>query len=200
MSIPQIKGMKHSSLDRVIEIERLALRDRVRPDFKILTGNDLGIDMIEYGSDYLLGLSTFAPDLFAKRDAMWEAGDPGFYELNDLLLVRSIEHGPLSGFFAKNGQLDDELAEYFGSFDLIITYLFDPDCGSDRRMRASHLATGAARSTADFFVCAYHSASEWIARRGRSEASDQYSSEYDQTRTTPQSMTTSSSPASGPAR
>jgi hypothetical protein len=38
-----------------------------------------------YGSDYLLGLSTFAPDLFAKRDAMWLAGDPGFYELNDLL-------------------------------------------------------------------------------------------------------------------
>jgi hypothetical protein len=38
-----------------------------------------------YGSDYLLGLSTFAPDLFAKRDAMWHAGDPGFYELNDVL-------------------------------------------------------------------------------------------------------------------
>ena len=38
-----------------------------------------------YGSDYLLGLSTFAPDLFAQRDAMWEAGDPAFYELNDLI-------------------------------------------------------------------------------------------------------------------
>jgi hypothetical protein len=38
-----------------------------------------------YGSDYLLGLSTFAPDLFARRDAFWEAGDPRFYELNDLL-------------------------------------------------------------------------------------------------------------------
>ncbi|MDG1874478.1 MAG: dihydrodipicolinate synthase family protein, partial [Mariniblastus sp.] len=43
------------------------------------------IDMVMYGSDYLLGLSTFAPDAFAKRDAMWEAGDPQFYELNDLL-------------------------------------------------------------------------------------------------------------------
>ena len=41
--------------------------------------------MVIYGSDYLLGLSTFAPDLFAKRDALWAAGDPGFYELNDLL-------------------------------------------------------------------------------------------------------------------
>ncbi|HYT87314.1 MAG TPA: hypothetical protein VEL76_01210 [Gemmataceae bacterium] len=37
------------------------------------------------GSDYLLGLSTFAPDLFARRDAFWAAGDPAFYELNDLL-------------------------------------------------------------------------------------------------------------------
>jgi hypothetical protein len=38
-----------------------------------------------YGSDYLLGLSTFAPDLFACRDSWWEAGDPRFYRLNDLL-------------------------------------------------------------------------------------------------------------------
>lgn len=41
--------------------------------------------MVMYGSDYLLGLSTFAPDYFAKRDAYWESGDPRFYELNDLL-------------------------------------------------------------------------------------------------------------------
>src|SRR5262249_2876240 len=38
-----------------------------------------------YGSDYLLGLSTFAPDLFARRDALWAAGDPAFYGLNDVL-------------------------------------------------------------------------------------------------------------------
>ena len=41
--------------------------------------------MVMYGSDYLLGLSTFAPDLFARRDALWESGNPAFYELNDLL-------------------------------------------------------------------------------------------------------------------
>ncbi len=51
----------------------------------VLTGNDLAIDMVMYGSDYLLGLSTFAPDFFARRDAYWQAGDPAFYELNDLL-------------------------------------------------------------------------------------------------------------------
>ena len=65
--------------------ERLALRDEVRPDFMVLTGNDLGIDMVMYGSDYLLGLSTFAPELFAERDRMWLDGDAGFYELNDML-------------------------------------------------------------------------------------------------------------------
>ncbi|HBV61486.1 MAG TPA: dihydrodipicolinate synthase family protein [Rhodopirellula sp.] len=85
MMIPNAMGAKHSSLHRLPEWQRLELRNRVRPDFKVFTGNDLAIDMVMYGSDYLLGLSTFAPDAFARRDAMWEAGDPGFHELNDLL-------------------------------------------------------------------------------------------------------------------
>jgi len=85
MDIPEIKGMKHSSLDRLLELERLALRDAHRPDFRIYTGNDLGIDMIEYGSDYLLGLATFAPQKFAERDRLWESGDPGYYALSDAL-------------------------------------------------------------------------------------------------------------------
>lgn len=85
MHIPQCIGAKHSSLSRQLEWERIALRDRLRPDFKVFTGNDLGIDMVMYGSDYLLGLSSFAPDLFAKRDRMWQNNDPAFYELNDLL-------------------------------------------------------------------------------------------------------------------
>src|SRR5882724_688372 len=41
--------------------------------------------------------------------------------------VRSIEYGPLSSFFAKNSELPAELANYLASFDLIISYLFDPD-------------------------------------------------------------------------
>lgn len=85
MEIPECLGAKHSSLSRQQEWDRLALRDRVRADFRVLTGNDLAIDMVTYGSDYLLGLSTFAPAEFAKRDAMWASGDPGFYELNDVL-------------------------------------------------------------------------------------------------------------------
>jgi len=83
MDIPEIKGMKHSSLDRLVELDRLVLRDAHRPDFRIYTGNDLGINMIEYGSDYLLGLAAFAPEKFAERDRLWEAGDPGYYALSD---------------------------------------------------------------------------------------------------------------------
>lgn len=85
LDIPEIKGIKHSSLDRLIELGRLALRDAQRPDFRIFTGNDLGIDMIEYGSDYFLGLATFAPEKFALRDRLWEAGDPAYYALSDAL-------------------------------------------------------------------------------------------------------------------
>lgn len=85
LDVPSCIGAKHSSLDRGPELDRLALRDEVRPDFHVFTGNDLAIDMVVYGSDYLLGLSTFAPDLFARRDALWLAGDPAFYELNDKL-------------------------------------------------------------------------------------------------------------------
>jgi len=85
LGIKSCTGAKHSSLEREPEWLRLQLRDRIRPDFRVYTGNDLAIDMVMYGSDYLLGLSTFAPDLFARRDRLWEAGDPGFHELNDVL-------------------------------------------------------------------------------------------------------------------
>ncbi len=85
LEIPSLIGMKHSSLSRELERERLALRDETRPDFKIFTGNDLGIDMIEYGSDYLLGLAAFCPEKFAERDAYWEKGDERYYELSDAL-------------------------------------------------------------------------------------------------------------------
>lgn len=85
MEIPEIKGIKHSSLYRVAELERLALRDAHRPDFRIYTGNDLGINMIEYGSDYLLGLAAFAPEKFAERDRLWQSGAPEYYALSDAL-------------------------------------------------------------------------------------------------------------------
>ncbi len=83
LAIPTCVGAKHSSLEREPEWDRLRVRDRVRPDFLVLTGNDLAVDMVCYGSDYLLGITTFAPDLFAERDRLWSAGDPAFHQLND---------------------------------------------------------------------------------------------------------------------
>src|SRR4029077_20856347 len=86
LGIKQCAGAKHSSLRRELEWQRLVLRDAVRPDFHIFTGNDLAIDMVVYGSDYLLGLSTFAPQAFAARDRAWAEGDVAtFHELNDVL-------------------------------------------------------------------------------------------------------------------
>ncbi|WP_145364607.1 dihydrodipicolinate synthase family protein [Stratiformator vulcanicus] len=85
MQIKKCIGAKHSSFDREPEWERLRLRNKLRPDFHVFTGNDFAIDMIQYGSDYLLGLSTFGPDLFARRDDLWANGNPAWLQLNDVL-------------------------------------------------------------------------------------------------------------------
>ncbi len=85
MDMPQCLGLKHSSLDRLTELERVRLRDLARPEFAIYSGNDLAADMIEYGCDYLLGLSTFAPEAFRARDRAWAEGDPGYLELRDAI-------------------------------------------------------------------------------------------------------------------
>jgi len=85
IQIPALKGIKHSSLDRGIELRRLEIRDGIRPEFKIFTGNDLAIDMTEYGSDYLLGLAAFCPELFALRDKYWFEGDERYAALTDAI-------------------------------------------------------------------------------------------------------------------
>ena len=85
LETPQCVGLKHSSLNRQTEIQRIQLRDRLRPDFSIFSGNDLAADMVEYGSDYLLGLSTLAPELFATRDRAWEEGKAEYFELRDMI-------------------------------------------------------------------------------------------------------------------
>lgn len=100
MEVPQCVGAKHSSLRREAEWDRLAVRDKLRPDFHVFTGNDRAIDMVTWGSDYLLGLATFAPDVFARRDRMWEEGDPRFYEINDVLqyLGHFVFRNPVPGY------------------------------------------------------------------------------------------------------
>jgi dihydrodipicolinate synthase/N-acetylneuraminate lyase len=85
LDLEPFTGLKHSSLNREAEWRRLELRDRHRPGFRLYTGNDLAIDMVFYGSDYLLGLSAFAVDAFAARDRLWAAGDGRAIQVNDLL-------------------------------------------------------------------------------------------------------------------
>ncbi len=41
--------------------------------------------------------------------------------------ARSIDARPLAGFFARNGELAEELRDYFSEFDVIVSYLYDPD-------------------------------------------------------------------------
>ena len=58
--------------------------------------------------------------------------------------VRSIEYAALSRFFARDAELPSELRNYFGGFDLILSYLYDPDqifennlrrCGAHKILR-----------------------------------------------------------------
>jgi heptosyltransferase III len=62
--------------------------------------------------------------------------------------VRSIEYAPLARFFARNSDLSTELADYFASFDLIVSYLYDPDRIFEtnlRRCGVENLICGPAR-------------------------------------------------------
>ena len=66
--------------------------------------------------------------------------------------VRSIEYGPLGVFFARGGELPVELANYFASFDLIISYLYDPDgifAANLRRCGVQDLIIGRGKLTED---------------------------------------------------
>lgn len=59
--------------------------------------------------------------------------------------VRSIEYGPLAGFFTRGTVLDPGLREFFGSFDLILSYLYDPDgifTGNLQNSGATRIITG----------------------------------------------------------
>ncbi len=66
--------------------------------------------------------------------------------------VRSIESAELSRFFAKDAELPHELALYFANFDLIISYLYDPDSIFKNNLRqagAKRIIHGPARINHD---------------------------------------------------
>jgi heptosyltransferase-2 len=69
--------------------------------------------------------------------------------------VRSIESGTLAGFFAIGADLLPELADYFHRFDLVVSYLFDPDrifeqnvkrCGVDEFIACNPKIAGGAHA------------------------------------------------------
>ena len=41
--------------------------------------------------------------------------------------ARSVNHGPLSAFFTPRAVLDPEWMDWFGGFDLVLSYFYDPD-------------------------------------------------------------------------
>ena len=62
--------------------------------------------------------------------------------------VRSIEYGALARFFAHNSELPAELTDYFASFDVIVSYLYDPDQIFEKNLRrcgVQNLICGPAR-------------------------------------------------------
>jgi len=61
--------------------------------------------------------------------------------------VQPIEARALAGFFARNGDLAEELRDYFSQFNVIVSYLYDPDeifktnvarCGSGQFIVGPH--------------------------------------------------------------
>lgn len=67
-------------------------------------------------------------------------------------VVRSIEYGALSRFFARGGELPRDLSDYFAGFDLVVSYLFDPDLifqTNVERAGVSEIITGPGKLTED---------------------------------------------------
>lgn len=127
------------------------------PRILVIRGGALG--------DFILTL----PALKLIRDTFPEAelevlGYPRIAELaNERFYarrVRSIDYGPMAGFFAKNGTLDAALVEYFAGFQQVISYLFDPDGIFEANVR---------RAGVRHYLSAYrrpanrHAAREWAA-------------------------------------
>ena len=82
--------------------------------------------------DFILTLPVFAALRQQFPDAHLEV--LGYPHIAGLALagglvdrVQAIESRPLAGFFAQNGELSEDWRDYFSEFDIIVSYLFDPD-------------------------------------------------------------------------
>lgn len=74
--------------------------------------------------------------------------------------VRSVNERPVAAFYAKNGELDEAWRGYFGSFQQVVSYLFDPDRIFEENLQRSGVKhyLPAFRKVTD-----RHAAQEWAA-------------------------------------
>jgi heptosyltransferase-3 len=74
--------------------------------------------------------------------------------------VRSVNERPVAAFYAKNGELSEVWRDYFGSFQQVISYLFDPDQIFEENLRRCGVKhyLPAFRKVSD-----RHAAQEWAA-------------------------------------
>jgi heptosyltransferase-2 len=75
--------------------------------------------------------------------------------------VQPIEARAMAGFFVPRGILDPTLMEYFGGFNLVISYLFDPDstfADNVRRCGARQVVEASARPSRE---CGMHAAEHY---------------------------------------
>ena len=73
--------------------------------------------------------------------------------------VRSVNHGPLSTFFMPRAVLDPDWMDYMGSFDLVLSYFYDPDTlfqANLQRCEPGQIITFSPRLPADFGRPAAH--------------------------------------------
>ena len=99
IDVASLGGLVHVSLDRQAEWARVEARDIARPEFRIYSGHERALDMVSYGSDYLLGVAGCAPEAFAARDRAWRDGAARGFDLNDALqyLGTLLYRAPVDG-------------------------------------------------------------------------------------------------------
>lgn len=76
------------------------------PAVQLLRANVPGVHLEILGYPSIIGL--------AKAAGLAEA-------------TRSLEHSSMARLFAPGAKIDDELVDYFQSFNLVVSYLYDPD-------------------------------------------------------------------------
>ena len=118
---------------------KLGCRQRCIQKFRPDSGNTFGVTkpkilVIRGGAigDFILTLPAIAA--LRRQFAQAHLEVLGYPHIVQLALAgglvdrtQPIEARGLAGFFARDGELASELADYFSEFDIIISYLYDPD-------------------------------------------------------------------------